>query len=362
MTTLSGTPRDLDPPARRPLTWARLGRHRADEEHVASLKRLDVCPTAGRFLSGVYRSACPPTVCAQRRCFRWAERQSHYAQHFFEERKDSVVMSRSLWLLAPLVLVLVGSALPPNVQADFKDFANKVKEDFKKQQQQQKQQQQPQQQQHAGSSTPSQTGSDQQTRTNQAATASSAGAVAADTPRSNVKVTEEQLGDTSMGFALSGDGRFIATAMHQGSRVAIAINGKPGPIMDQVSLQEFVFSPDGDHFAYSGIKGGKSYLVVDHEVVTELPKSVNGTKFSVRTLQFAETGGAFVFEMPSLGVIAGGNLHQGASGGTISKDGRHFAFLVREPQNSESSVYLDGEEGRYCAESSNSPRRGSWST
>ena len=47
-------------------------------------------------------------------------------------------------------------------------------------------------------------------------------------------------------FRLSLDKRSVATLMRQGSRVAVAVDGKPGPPLDSVSFDKtIVFSPRG---------------------------------------------------------------------------------------------------------------------
>lgn len=260
---------------------------------------------------------------------------------------------KSRMLPVAVVTLLAVAASPAVSTADFKGFVKKVKEDLKKNNQQQPQQQpQPQgapsqPQKHSGVSSPS--GSGSRGGVNQTAASSSPGPAPAAVPapsRSKIKVTEEELGDATMGMTISPDGRSLASAVRQGSRIALAVDGKAGPVMDKVAPREVAFSPDGNHYAYVGVKGGKQYLLVDHEAVAELPENPSSYSYSPRSLQFAESGGAFVYLIPQFGVIAGGKLYEGPiDRAVISKDGRHFAFVVRDgPQNQSRSVFLDGKK------------------
>jgi len=227
------------------------------------------------------------------------------------------------------LLALVGT---PTTSADFRDFVDKMK---KKSQQQQQQQQQ------------------QQGSTNQPANTARSGPSGAQ-PRpqaraSNAKVKQERLGETASlrgggTYVVSPDARSIAFVVRQGSRLAMSVDGKVGPILDEVSIGAFQFSPDSKHHAYIGRKSSKNYLFVNHQPAAEVDAP---SGLSLQGFEFSETGGGYIYATRTYqggSVYAKGTLYQGAVNPVISNDGKHFAFEVVDQQQKTTFVFLDGRK------------------
>jgi len=91
----------------------------------------------------------------------------------------------------------------------------------------------------------------------------------------NAKVQVDRVAQPEKGAlpVVSPGGTSVAAVVRQGSRLTVTINGKPGPTLQQVSIDTFVFSPDGKRHAYIGTKSGKHYLFVDGQSVVEVPKN-----------------------------------------------------------------------------------------
>jgi hypothetical protein len=74
--------------------------------------------------------------------------------------------------------------------------------------------------------------------------------------------TSEFFGEVGTFVEVSPDRRFIAHSGLQGTRPVMFINGKPGPEFDDVP-KGLRFSEYGGHYAYTGKRGGKCFVVID---------------------------------------------------------------------------------------------------
>ena len=77
--------------------------------------------------------------------------------------------------------------------------------------------------------------------------------------------------------AISNDGHHLALATRQGSKVAVIVDGQPGPEYDGIAKGTPVFSADGRRVAYGAQKGQKQFMVVDGQPGPEYDAIGNGS-------------------------------------------------------------------------------------
>lgn len=251
-------------------------------------------------------------------------------------------------LIIGLTAAFVAGGAPSESHADFKDFMKRLKEDAKQNEeptqngsanQQGAAEPQAESQRHASHS--------ETTGGNRGATSTSVAASV-----SSMKVKEEKLADLvdprglspRTAYVIAPNQTTVATVMRQGSRMAIGIDGKPGPALDEVSLSSVGFSNDSKRFAYVGKKGSTWSVFVDHEPVLELTGITYGHQANDAVLRFSENGKAWAVETRDQGVFAKGKHYQNAKDLVLSSNGKHFAFVMTNPQNQyETQVFLDGK-------------------
>ncbi len=67
--------------------------------------------------------------------------------------------------------------------------------------------------------------------------------------------------------AVSPDGQHFAAIQYQGSRVAVALDGEPGPVVDSVdAFKTMIFSPDSKRLAYVARIGQNLHMVIDGDL------------------------------------------------------------------------------------------------
>ena len=251
--------------------------------------------------------------------------------------------------------LLATSALPSTTDADFKSFMKKVKEDTKEANKKNNQSKSTPQQPTSSSRSAPQPKSPADTRRaiDEASQESKGQAPRAST----AKVTVEPLFKIEQQYqriVASPDGRKVASPMHSGSRVAIGINGEPGPPFDAVEFMKF--SSDGSRFAYVARKSGKHYLVVDHEPVIEIPSnqypevhfSPNGRRYATITALRGETA-RLVVDGKDVTPAGVGNMPSHQTGFRFSPDSKHYAFAATVKSKGDhyggaNYVFLDGKK------------------
>ncbi|HEV3374628.1 MAG TPA: hypothetical protein VG051_02930, partial [Candidatus Acidoferrum sp.] len=89
------------------------------------------------------------------------------------------------------------------------------------------------------------------------------------TPPAGTKIEPVLMAPVEQGaqFAVSPQGIHVATLSHSGSRQVVVYDGVAGPKFDQIfgqnGAQAFVFSPDGNRYAYCGRIGNEWVAMVD---------------------------------------------------------------------------------------------------
>jgi hypothetical protein len=135
-------------------------------------------------------------------------------------------------------------------------------------------------------------------------------------------------------ITVSPNGLHIAYITHKGSRSVAVIDGKMGPVFDafdhitQLSDQKFAFSPDGKRCGYLGHSGDELKVVVGDE------QSAAGLQ--IRDFMFSPDGSHYAFSMiaanngPWVEVFDGKpqtiEYVSEPKNPTFSSDGKHFAY------------------------------------
>ena len=81
---------------------------------------------------------------------------------------------------------------------------------------------------------------------------------------------KEVLGPLEEFILFSPDKKHVAHSGFEGSRQVMLVNGKPGPVLDDVNTRSFKFSNEGGSYVYVGIKEGECLLIQDGEVKDKL--------------------------------------------------------------------------------------------
>jgi len=134
-----------------------------------------------------------------------------------------------------------------------------------------------------------------------------------------------QIDSSNPQLAVSPDGQSVANVVRQGSRLAVAINEKPGPTLDQISFSEtFVFSPDSKRHAYVGTKSGKRHLYVDGKPVAEVPFA------NKEAFQFSLDGRRYALTLATHLIVDGKSSppYQRLEHFNFSADGRHYGYVA----------------------------------
>jgi len=144
----------------------------------------------------------------------------------------------------------------------------------------------------------------------------------------------------------------VASVVREGRKLAIAIDGKPGPWLDRVDLGHFTFGPNGKRHAYVGTKGRKKYLFVDHEQVAQVKTKIR--EWDAHTgVVFSKNGEEYVYRefswLPKRRrFIVGGKVlpvPQRMDSIYLSDDGQHYAYSVTPGRKDrKGGVFLDGKE------------------
>ncbi len=135
----------------------------------------------------------------------------------------------------------------------------------------------------------------------------------------------------------------------------IVTGGKEGNPYDDIGEFSTTTSPDGNHFAYIGIKDGKSALVVDG-VEGKFYDRIEGDFNRYGVKFFSPAGNHIVYiataEGKSFIVKDGkeGKKYASIRGGSTSNDGNHIAFIASPDCNEDAlqALYF-GQEGKKCS-------------
>jgi len=132
------------------------------------------------------------------------------------------------------------------------------------------------------------------------------------------------IGPTTKGswpFAFSPDGGHLGyVASIESGKQCVVVDGRQGPVFDEVFLHSFKFSENSQHFAYAARRGGKAVVVKDAKEVLEA-EDILSNVHSFGSHQIGDTYGLF-----------------------ISPDGTRVASMVRRGTNW--FAVVDGVESR----------------
>jgi len=179
-------------------------------------------------------------------------------------------------------------------------------------------------------------------------------------------------------FAISPRGVHVATLSHLGSRFVVVYDGVTGPKFDQMfnagaGATGVVFSPDGNHWAYSAAQGSEWFVVRDGKEVFRSSDTGGGTLFGATNLGFtsnsqhlffmyystvqtyANRSNAvthFVFDEKATPPGANPDLRSYV----FSPDGDHVVYVVTEsadpsnPNPGDNHLWVDGRRATYVAD------------
>lgn len=142
--------------------------------------------------------------------------------------------------------------------------------------------------------------------------------------------------------------RFAYLASKGPNAWVMVLNGKEGPVFERIPLA--AFGPVGHRLAYSGIKGGKTYVVIDGTISPAWKQSIDGE------MLFSPDGEHFAYAAQSDGPNNGDVWHAVIDGKeqpgykqvfslNFSKAGGHFAYVGRTANTEEFCVVHDGKAG-----------------
>jgi hypothetical protein len=280
-------------------------------------------------------------------------------------REVREVKMKSEWLSARASLLLLFGVLfvaASSAAAQSQNPLDAIKDAWNKAKQPQQQQQKPGQQKPGQSAKPGQ---------------QAGGAVADDsgpfTPPAGTKIEPVLMAPVEQGaqFAVSPHGIHVATLSHSGSRQVVVYDGVAGPKFDQIfgqnGAQAFVFSPDGNRYAYCGRIGNEWVAMVDGKELargsdtdqlgniglancalgfTSNSKHVFFT--SVAKINSSTAAVRFVFDGKAgpLGAPTDSRSY------VFSPDGNHFAYLLTDlstPHSMRTQLFIDGQPAPYNA-------------
>jgi len=193
------------------------------------------------------------------------------------------------------------------------------------------------------------------------------------TPPAGTKIEPVLMAPVEQGaqFAVSPQGIHVATLSHSGSRQVVVYDGVAGPKFDQIfgqnGAQAFVFSPDGNRYAYCGRIGNEWVAMVDGKELargsdtdqlgniglancalgfTSNSKHVFFT--SVAKINSSTAAVRFVFDGKAgpLGAPTDSRSY------VFSPDGNHFAYLLTDlstPHSMRTQLFIDGQPAPYNA-------------
>lgn len=149
-------------------------------------------------------------------------------------------------------------------------------------------------------------------------------------------------------ITFSPDGGRLAYLARSGRRALLIVDGKPGPLYDDISLSCVTFSPDGKRLAYGALRGEKWYVVLDGK---EMPAS--GHDF-VGYFAFSPDGGRFVYaagkgrSTTKQAVVVDGRqgpYYEMTGEPVFSPDGKRLAYVAIEDHDHR-LVVVDGKPGK----------------
>lgn len=186
-------------------------------------------------------------------------------------------------------------------------------------------------------------------------------------------------------YVISPRGHRVATVDMKGSRFFVEVDGKSGPLVDEVlpvcvqvgesniSPQDrrrgykpekrivwqgpVIFSQDGTHFAYAARIAQETILYLNHQEIIRVPASDDNSRPAIRRISFTPDNQLIYTKSAkgNMNILVIGKFESPPFSGdawpTFSRDGKRFAFDASTPQGLRSGfLVVDGKEQRYVAD------------
>lgn len=185
-------------------------------------------------------------------------------------------------------------------------------------------------------------------------------------------------------YVISPRGHRVATVDMKGSRFFVEVDGKSGPLVDEVlpvcvqvgdsniSPEDrrsgykpekrivwqgsVIFSQDGSHFAYAARIAQETILYLNHQEIIRVPVSDNSSRPAIRRVSFTPDNQLIYTKSAKYdNILVIGKFESPPFSGdawpTFSRDGKRFAFYASTPQGLRSGfLVVDGQDQRYVAD------------